>query len=226
MEKIYTSELHKPELNEETLEHYGVLGMKWGVRKDAARAYGRATAKLNRLKKKSQVTTQKKVARYTKKAAKANKKVYKAQKAYNKALNSKFTSKDKLNEAFVKKEKLQAQASKKQYKADQKIKKAANASKRTGKWERQMNKAFKGMDTNKLLQQYAQQQANKKKKTADSNKNGSSASKWDQMTPAQQRAQLKKDLAAESKHYAKREAEFAKKYSPGSNPYYQKKKKR
>lgn len=31
------------------LEHYGVLGMKWGVRKDADKAYTRASEKLRKL---------------------------------------------------------------------------------------------------------------------------------------------------------------------------------
>lgn len=34
------------------LEHYGVLGMKWGVRKDPERAYKRANEKLSKLDKK------------------------------------------------------------------------------------------------------------------------------------------------------------------------------
>ena len=35
------------------LAHYGVLGMKWGVRHDPQRAYERASKKLNRLSRKS-----------------------------------------------------------------------------------------------------------------------------------------------------------------------------
>lgn len=35
------------------LEHYGVLGMKWGIRKDPQKAYERASKKLDRLDKKT-----------------------------------------------------------------------------------------------------------------------------------------------------------------------------
>lgn len=52
MDKIYTSELDKPELNEETLAHYGVLGMKWGVRKNPEKAFGKAQKKSNKYSKK------------------------------------------------------------------------------------------------------------------------------------------------------------------------------
>lgn len=31
--KLYEYNYDKPELTEEFLEHYGILGMKWGVRK-------------------------------------------------------------------------------------------------------------------------------------------------------------------------------------------------
>lgn len=35
------------------LMHYGVLGMKWGVRKDAKKAYKKASEKLDRIEKKT-----------------------------------------------------------------------------------------------------------------------------------------------------------------------------
>ena len=40
-------------MNEDYLAHYGVLGMRWGVRKNPGRAYERATKKFNKLSSKS-----------------------------------------------------------------------------------------------------------------------------------------------------------------------------
>lgn len=49
--------------NQNELEHYGVLGMRWGVRKDPDRAYEKAGAKLAKLDKKSSITQLKGAAR-------------------------------------------------------------------------------------------------------------------------------------------------------------------
>lgn len=62
------------------LKHYGVLGMKWGVRKDPSKAYSKAVKKKNKLETKAAKTNLKAAkARMsaTKKMAKArNEKQY------------------------------------------------------------------------------------------------------------------------------------------------------
>ena len=67
-DKIYTSELDKPKLNEETLAHYGVLGMKWGVRKNPEKAFTKAAKKSDKYAKKIYKTNKK----YIKEAGKVS----------------------------------------------------------------------------------------------------------------------------------------------------------
>ena len=40
-------------MNNDYLAHYGVIGMRWGVRKDPGRAYEKAANKFNKLSSKS-----------------------------------------------------------------------------------------------------------------------------------------------------------------------------
>ena len=56
------------------LYHYGVKGMKWGVRRNPSRAFAKASRKADRLKKR--------VHKAEKKQAKYAKKLYKAQKRW------------------------------------------------------------------------------------------------------------------------------------------------
>lgn len=50
---MYENPFYEPYwVSEEELEHYGVLGMKWGVRKDPDKAYEKAGRKLEKLDKK------------------------------------------------------------------------------------------------------------------------------------------------------------------------------
>lgn len=55
--------------NPNELMHYGVLGMKWGVRKDPSKAYRKASNKMKRLNRK----VEKKQASFEKKRDKAEK---------------------------------------------------------------------------------------------------------------------------------------------------------
>lgn len=44
---------------EEELKHYGVIGMKWGARKNASKAYAKASKKLSKLDRKVEKRTAK-----------------------------------------------------------------------------------------------------------------------------------------------------------------------
>lgn len=146
------------------LIHYGVLGMKWGVRKDPAKAYVKATSKQQKLDENVYKTRQK----YLKKSAKANsgvsikfqKKQAKADKLQAKADKKKygiFTNAKKAAELQVKADRAQYKANKyksqyekrniEQSKADSKYKKAQ---KKAERWTKQMNKTFEGYDVSKL----------------------------------------------------------------------------
>ena len=56
--KLYCENYEKPDLSDETLAHYGVLGMRWGVRKDRKKSSGSIKRSKNR-KAKKQVKTYK-----------------------------------------------------------------------------------------------------------------------------------------------------------------------
>lgn len=79
-------------VGDDSLQHYGVLSMRWGVHRNPSRAYAKATKKLTKL----------------------NNRVKKAETAYNRA-NLKTNS-----GASQKYRKLQAKADKLQYKSDRK----------------------------------------------------------------------------------------------------------
>lgn len=107
------------------LEHYGVLGMKWGVRKDPQRAYSKSISKLGTLDKKAA----KKRYKAERKLAKAEKSLYKAERTGSDAKYAKLNRKGR---------KLKAKSAKLNYKA-------AKYEKRARKWVSQMNKTFEGV---------------------------------------------------------------------------------
>lgn len=97
------------------LQHYGVLGMKWGVRRDASRAYTKALQKKKRLDDKS-----------AKLSVKASKKQLKATKKMSKA-----TSMDEMKKGM-----------KAQVKANKLNRKAAKYQNKGRKWVAKMDKIF------------------------------------------------------------------------------------
>lgn len=107
------------------LEHYGVVGMRWGVRKDKDKAYAKSMKKLSALDKKAQ----KKKDRSDKYSAKADRKAAKANTV----------------RSYRKSQKLTKQAHKNYVRAHRTLKSSIRARKRAEKWVNEMNKTFTGM---------------------------------------------------------------------------------
>ena len=123
-------------MSQEYLAHYGVKGMKWGVRKNPDRAYAKSVNKLRKLDKKQ--------ARVDKKRQKLTKKTSKMIKKSNQLMNKaeKQVSDRKAMKLYGKSRKVSRKAqklSKKAVKFDRKDKKIQKKGK---KWVDSMNKPF------------------------------------------------------------------------------------
>ena len=150
---IYDGVINKPPLNEETLAHYGVLGMKWGVRKNPEKAYSKATKEL----------------------AKRKKKVVKADKKYKRALNRPFGSlyrstSQKLNKLNKKQNKLRKweDAIVKNFEKEyDRIRKTSKTDEEKDiklfRLEKAYNDAFKDIFSNKDIENIAERLKKKKK---------------------------------------------------------------
>lgn len=112
-------------LSLEELQHYGVLGMKWGIRKGRDNVYSKSIKKLNKLDKKS--------TEYSEKSQRDSLKAdFKRDKAVNLALAGKRSGKRHGRKAL--------KLSKKAYKFG---KKSTRYSKRAQKWAKNMDKYLK-----------------------------------------------------------------------------------
>lgn len=151
--------------NDEELLHYGVLGMKWGIRRgDRSGVINKSFNKLSRLDQdinaKSQAATKaatKAVSGVSKKYAQLQYKASKLQKKADKKKYGMFPNVEKAAELQVKADRAQYKANKYKAKADSRTNIAARTAAaerksiaKAQKWARQMNKTIGTMRISEL----------------------------------------------------------------------------
>lgn len=150
--------------DENSLQHYGVLGMKWGIRRNPSRAYGKAIAKRNKLNNRVEKTHARMIKanikantgvayKYKKLDAKANKLQSKAdRKKYGLLPNAKKAAdlQSKADRARYKADKYQSKAQMRDAKAGKATAKYLKAQRKAEKWQRAMDKTFANVNINSV----------------------------------------------------------------------------
>lgn len=154
MNELYS--IHTIE-DEKSLQHYGVLGMKWGVRRNPSKAYGKAVAKRNKLNVKVASTYATAQKRKTKtegiNSAKYRKLREKQAKYQLKADRNRygfFGSKSKADKYQFKADRLGYKADKVSRKTDKAEYKYQRAKIKAEKWQRAMDKTFANVNINSV----------------------------------------------------------------------------
>lgn len=129
---------------ENYLRHYGVLGMKWGVRKNSDRAYSKSIKKLKKLDAKSNKTALK-GAKLSSTDSKSRLKAAKLRAKASKAMTAKGYQK-----RMQKAERLEYKALKNEAKGDKYKLASAKYERKAQKWASKMNETFSGVSVSNI----------------------------------------------------------------------------